>query len=113
MQQLIAACRQDSDAERMRETVEPPARASEPEKFNGLLPHLDLARLARHGHWKFVYDMDVSRDFVVGELAGGEGAQRVGVEWTSPRPHPDPRTDLFTVFLVRYAYDLGVFDVGV
>ena len=41
------------------------------------LPHLDLAHLARHRHRELTDDLHVPRDFVVGDLAGAELADRL------------------------------------
>src|SRR5256885_1751561 len=79
-------------------------RRLQPEPRLDRLAHQEFLDLAGDRHRKFLDELDVARDLVVGDLALAEAAYLVRRQ-CFPRPRPDPGAKLFAVAIVGDAED--------
>src|SRR6478672_12657107 len=73
------------------------------------IAHQEFLNLAGHRHRKFVDELDIARDLVVGDLAMTEGTHLVGGQRFA-RARPDPCAELLAVTIVGDAKNLHVLD---
>ena len=73
------------------------------------LTHHEFLDLAGDRHRKFVDELDIARDLVVGDLSMTEGTHLVGGQRFA-RARPDPCAELFAVTIVSDAKNLHVLD---
>src|SRR4029079_17970590 len=73
--------------------------------------HDEFLDFAGDRHRKLVDELDIARDFVVGDLALTEGADLVGPERFAGA-RADPGAKLFAIAIVGHAEDLRVLDFG-